>query len=86
MQTVGIRELKAHLSMYIDHADKGEEFVVTDRGREVALIVPITPERRSVIGVVAEGGAEWSGGKPRGYAGATVTGKALSDTVLEERR
>ena len=86
MQRVGIRELKANLSMYIDHASKGDEIIVTDRGREVALLTPITPERRTVISVVAEGGATWSGGKPCGHAGITIAGKTIADTILEERR
>jgi len=30
---VGIRDLKAHLSEYIARARKGEEMIITDRGR-----------------------------------------------------
>lgn len=86
MHTVGIRELKARLSTYIGYASQGEEVVVTDHGREVALLVPITAERRAVLGLVAEGAASWSGGKPAGLAGTKVKGEALSQTVLAERR
>lgn len=86
MHSVGIRELKSHLSTYIDYASHGEEVVVTDRGREVALLVPITPERREVLGMVAEGNACWSGGKPTGLKGVKITGETLTDTVLAERQ
>ncbi len=38
---VGIRELKSRLSEYVGRAAKGERIVVTDRGREVAELVPL---------------------------------------------
>ena len=37
---VGVRELREHLSKYVEHARKGGEVVVTKRGRRVALLVP----------------------------------------------
>ncbi len=86
MHAVGIRDLKAHLSTYIGYASQGEEVIVTDHGREVALLVPITPERRAVLGLVAEGGASWSGGKPSGLTGVRIDGELLSETILSERQ
>ncbi len=86
MYSVGIRELKAHLSTYIDYASKGEEVIVTDRGKEVALLVPITPERRAVFGMLAEGTASWGGGKPAGIGGITIKGEPLADTVIAARQ
>lgn len=86
MHTVGIRELKTHLSTYIGYASQGEEVVVTDHGREVALLVPITAERRAVLGLVAEGAANWSGGKPAGLAGTKIKGEPLAATVIADRR
>ncbi len=38
---VGVRELKQHLSAYLDRAAAGERIQVTDRGRPRALIVPL---------------------------------------------
>lgn len=38
---VGIRELKAKLSEYLDRVEKGEVVRITDRGRPKALVVPI---------------------------------------------
>jgi prevent-host-death family protein len=86
MHAVGMRELKAHLSTYIGYASQGEEIVVTDHGREVALLVPITPERRAVMGLVAESGASWSGGKPAGLTNVKIEGEPLSATILAERQ
>ena len=42
---VGIRELKNGLSGYIDRVRDGEEVIVTDRGRPVARLVPVRPQR-----------------------------------------
>ena len=86
MIAVGIKELKAKLSSYIDLVERGEEVVVTERGREVAVVIPITAERRAIAGLVKEGKARWGGGKPQGASGITLKGKPLSETVLEERR
>lgn len=37
---VGVRDLKARLSDYLSRAARGEEIVVTDRGRPIARLVP----------------------------------------------
>ena len=36
---VGIRELREHLSRFLDEVQAGRELIVTDRGRPVARIV-----------------------------------------------
>src|SRR5574337_1049969 len=38
MATVGVRELKNRLTRYLQRARMGEEVVVTDRGKPIALI------------------------------------------------
>lgn len=86
MTTVGIRELKAKLSSYIDKAKNGEQIVVTDHGVEVAVINPVSIERRAIMSLVREGYAQWSGGKPKGLEGIKIRGKAISETILEERQ
>ena len=43
MKTIGIAELKAHLSRCLDRVKHGQEMVVTDRGQPIAKIVPIRP-------------------------------------------
>lgn len=86
MLSVGIKELKAKLSGYIDMVQKGDEIVVTERGKEVALVIPLSPERRLVSKLMKSGKAAWQGGKPEGMAGIQGRGGSISDTVLEERR
>jgi prevent-host-death family protein len=43
VRTAAIAKLKAGLSGYLESVKAGEQVVVTDRGRPVALIVPIDP-------------------------------------------
>jgi prevent-host-death family protein len=86
MTSVGIRELKARLSSYIEIARGGEEVVVTARGREVAILVPVTKERMALKRLSESGEARMPKGKPKGARGVKVKGKPLADTVLENRR
>jgi prevent-host-death family protein len=51
---VGVRELKAHLSEYLDRAAAGEIITVTDRGRPVAVLAPL-PSTVDLEQAIAEG-------------------------------
>ncbi|MEE9416930.1 MAG: type II toxin-antitoxin system prevent-host-death family antitoxin [Acidimicrobiales bacterium] len=42
MVAIGIRELRQRASEYLRRVEAGETFEVTDRGRPVALLSPIT--------------------------------------------
>jgi len=86
MVSVGIRDFKAKLSSYIDMVEKGEQVVITQHGEEVAIIIPISNERRAVRSMVKAGRAQWSGDRPKGIKGFKIKGKPLSVTILEERR
>jgi prevent-host-death family protein len=86
MISVGVKELKAKLSSYIAQAREGQEIVITDHGKDVALMIPPSKERRKVTSLMAEGKAKWSGGKPKGMEGIRIKGKSLSNTVIEDRR
>jgi prevent-host-death family protein len=61
MTSVGITELKAHLSRYLRRAQDGERFDITYRGAEVAQVGPPDPVRAVLWRMVAAGEAEWSG-------------------------
>ncbi len=86
MITVGIKELKARLSSYVGKARKGEEVVVTARGREVAILVPITRDRRALKLLAEAVEGRMPRGKPVGARGIRIQGKSMSRTVLEGRR
>jgi prevent-host-death family protein len=42
--TVGVRELRQNLSVYLRRVAEGERFVVTDRREPVAELVPLASE------------------------------------------
>mgnify|MGYP001379928698 FL=1 len=86
MTSVGVKELKARLSSYIDKVYKGEQVIITEHGREVAIISPISKERRIIQSLIESGKAHWSGGKPKVIEGVRLRGKPLSETIMEERR
>lgn len=44
MDRIGVRELRQHASRYLERVSHGESLEVTDRGRPVARLVPITGE------------------------------------------
>jgi len=83
--TVGLKLLKENLSHYVARARAGEHIVITDRGREVAELVPLTPARRAVLRLVAGGQASWDGGKPGLAHPVRYTGPPVSAAVLEGR-
>jgi len=85
MTSVGVKELKARLSSYIDKVYKGEQVIITEHGREVAIIIPISKERRAITALVGAGMAHWAGGKPKGLVGIKIKGSPLSETILEQR-
>ena len=41
MRSIGIRELRQQASKYLRRVEQGETMEVTDRGRPVALLVPV---------------------------------------------
>ena len=89
METVGIRELKTHLSRHLKRVRSGVRLLVTERGRSIATINPV--EMPADIDwahqLVAEGHAYWNGGKPLGAKRSVkTTGRTVSSIVLEDRR
>jgi prevent-host-death family protein len=51
MADIGIRELKQHLSEYLDRAERGETLRVTDRGRPKAMLGPVPGRARIDDGI-----------------------------------
>ena len=54
---VGVRELRQNLSVYLARIAQGDSFRVTDRGREVALLVPLPAHASTVERLIASGRA-----------------------------
>ena len=78
---VGVRELKQHLSHYLDRAERGEVIRITDRGRSKAVIAPI-PGRVRLEEGIAEGWITPGSGErlppPRRFKGRGPTLDALA--------
>ena len=47
MSACTVAEAKAHLSDLLARVEKGEELVITRRGRPVARLAPLRPQRRA---------------------------------------
>ena len=89
METVGIRELKTHLSRYLKRVRSGARLLVTERGRTIATISPVeaSADVDWAHQLVAEGRAHWGGGKPTGaQRPSKIIGKTASSMVIEDRR
>lgn len=46
METISVADTKAHLSELLDRIEKGEELVVTRRGRPVARLSPVKSRKK----------------------------------------
>ena len=90
--TIGVRELKANLSKYLKRVRAGASITVTDRGRAIATIQPAAARAADLSWVhqmVAEGKADWGGGKPRGLTPPLKLrgkGKTASEMLIEDRQ
>jgi prevent-host-death family protein len=54
MRSIGIRELRQQASKHLRDVERGETIEVTDRGRPVALLVPV-PRTSTAERLIAEG-------------------------------
>ncbi len=90
METVGIRELKAHLSHHLKRVRAGARMVVTERGRAIATLDAVALPQATLWArdLVAEGQASWNGGKPEGSERPLEArnGQTVSAAVIEDRR
>lgn len=87
-EQVGVRELRDQLSSYLDRVRHGEQIEVTDRGRPVAMLIPLPDDRRELAELIASGTVTpakrpWRPGRPR----VTVpSGEPSLSEVLDELR
>ncbi len=55
MESVGVRELRQNLSVYLRRVQAGEALRVTDHGQPVALLTPLPPDDDPFADLVAAG-------------------------------
>ncbi|WP_224065545.1 type II toxin-antitoxin system prevent-host-death family antitoxin [Thermus thermophilus] len=87
-KSVGVRELKAHLSRYLRLVRAGSVLVVTERGKPLGRLVPLSPDPLEALrGLAQVGVVRWSGQKPRPRKPvAKAKRRPVADLLLEERR
>lgn len=93
MSTVGIKELKDKLTQYLHRTRKGEEVIVTDRGKPIAVIQPIQSAEpvasleAKLAKLAAQGLVTLPTRKPlKKVRPVKVSGTSLSKVILEDRR
>jgi prevent-host-death family protein len=85
MTEVGIRELRNRLSQYLERIQAGEEVVITDRGRAVARMVPLTGER-TIDRLIREGKVIPAKRRERTLPKRIKAKGSVSDLVADQRR
>ncbi|HEV8714226.1 MAG TPA: type II toxin-antitoxin system prevent-host-death family antitoxin [Candidatus Binatia bacterium] len=93
MHTVGTKELKDRLTHYLRLVRQGTTFIVTDRGRPVGILKPVSGEETGetedlLAGLAAEGHVSLPRGRGFLKKPPAIQGKGLplSQVVLEGRR
>jgi prevent-host-death family protein len=95
MRTVGSRELKNRLGRYLRMVGKGESLILTNRGKAVAKVIPVSStegEKAKTLDDVlnqleAKGLLHRAKGsfKNRKFAPVVTNGKPASQMILEDR-
>ena len=94
MRTVGVRELKAHLSRVLREVQHGESVLVTDRGRVIAELRQADPSSwgkqpsyGALARVAAAGHLRLAQPSPNPYAASPLKARrGLARTLLSEER
>ena len=82
---VGVRELRNNLSRYLDRVRDGDEIVVTDRGRAIARVLPMSGER-TIDRLIREGRVTPAKRTERRLPEPVKAEGTVSDLVAEQRR
>jgi len=86
--TIGIRELKTRLSAYMQQVKSGATVVITERGKPIARIVPLSPSVKNRVQELVQAGLmAWSGRKlaPLAPVARTRGRQTVADLLLEDR-
>ena len=85
--SVGVRELKNHLSRYLERVRGGEEIVVTDRGNPIARLTSIDARADRLADLIASGAVQAPTAASRRRPRVRIVARAsVSDLVAEQRR
>lgn len=89
MQTkAGIRELKTQLSAYLRQVKDGATVIITERGKPIGRIVPISKSTEDQLEALSEAGLiAWNGQKlqPLAPVAQAKGDRTVADVLLEDR-
>lgn len=86
--SVGVRELKTHLSEYLRQIKKGKTIVITDHGKPVGRLIPTTLSLEDRIEAMRGAGViTWNGKKLKPVKPvAKMSGPGeVADLLIEDR-
>ncbi len=93
MSTVGIKELKNRLTQYLRQTKQGDEIIITERGKPIAVIYPIqaAPQLASLEARLAKLSAQGRVALPthkplKNIRPVKISGPPISESILEDRR
>jgi prevent-host-death family protein len=92
MSSVGVKELKNRLTYYLRRTKQGEEVIVTERGRAIALLQPIETARQvtsrevRLAQLAPQGFLTLPTRKPSRFRPTRAKGPLASRLILEDRR
>lgn len=92
MSTVGVKALKDRLTHYLRQSKRGEEVVVTERGKPIAVIQPIGALEPTVsldvrlARLADQGLITLPVAKASNRRKIRIAGRPLSKTILDDRR
>jgi prevent-host-death family protein len=86
--SVGVRELKTHLSEYLREIKKGKTIIITEHGKTVGRLIPAGSSVESRMEALSQSGlVRWSGKKiaPMKPIAPLRGSKNISDLIIEAR-
>lgn len=86
--SVGVRELKLHLSEYLRQVKQGQTVIITDHGQPVGRIVPAPKTlAEKTQALIDAGELEWSGRKvePTPPVARLRGSKTAAEILIEDR-
>ena len=89
MIVAGVAKLKARLSEYLTRVQAGNDVLITDHGRPIARIVPVSSGSEELAALEREGLVRVGTMKlPKGffYAPRPKATASVTEALLEERR
>ena len=90
MRAVGLREINQAFSRYMKIVKAGEDVLITERGRPIAVIKPLTAETDMDVKIrllEAEGllSPPQKKGQPQNYPSVSLSGQCLAQTIADMR-